>query len=392
MRVVKQIIYEVDAESEAFEKARKKLGPEAVVLSSVPVKRGGFLGLFKKRKYIVTAGILEDDEAQEKLEQGKRDRLIAFQKLLEGTSAASFDVALNKDSNNFSDVLELSNEAVALSHKPIEEKDRYNQKQSSETLALLGSDNIYEGLLQSGFDSLIAMEIVKEYANIKEDKPLYEFLADHTLVTGKDFISALGGKRAMFIGPTGVGKTTTIAKLAAIFALWHKRKVLLLGADTYRIAAVEQLRTYAGILEVPMEVVSNAGDVERALSNHDAEIVLADLPGGSQNDLLRLEEYRKVYEALRPDCVHLLIAANLSYPTMADVMEKLNVVPYNAIIFTKLDEAPSLGSLFRLIKTYKVPLSYITTGQDVPRDIEVALPLRLARLALGLETLRQTRV
>lgn len=78
MRVVKQIIYEVDAESEAFEKARKKLGPEAVVLSSVPVKRGGFLGLFKKRKYIVTAGILEDDEAQEKLEQGKRDRLIAF--------------------------------------------------------------------------------------------------------------------------------------------------------------------------------------------------------------------------------------------------------------------------------------------------------------------------
>ena len=392
MRVVKQIIYEVDAESEAFEKARKKLGPEAVVLSSVPVKRGGFLGLFKKRKYIVTAGILEDDEAQEKLEQGKRDRLIAFQKLLEGTSTASFDVALNKNSNNFSDVLELSNEAVTLSHKPIEEKDRYNQKQSSETLAPLGSDNIYEGLLQSGFDSLIAMEIVKEYANVKEDKPLYEFLADHTLVTGKDFISALGGKRAMFIGPTGVGKTTTIAKLAAIFALWHKRKVLLLGADTYRIAAVEQLRTYAGILEVPMEVVSNAGDVERALSNHDAEIVLADLPGGSQNDLLRLEEYRKVYEALRPDCVHLLIAANLSYPTMADVMEKLNVVPYNAIIFTKLDEAPSLGSLFRLIKTYKVPLSYITTGQDVPRDIEVALPLRLARLALGLETLRQTRV
>jgi len=73
-------------------------------------------------------------------------------------------------------------------------------------------------------------------------------------------------------------------------------------------------------------------------------------------------------------------------------MEKLNVVPYNAIIFTKLDEAPSLGSLFRLIKTYKVPLSYITTGQDVPRDIEVALPLRLARLTLGLETLKQTGV
>ena len=196
----------------------------------------------------------------------------------------------------------------------------------------------------------------------------------------------------MFIGPTGVGKTTTIAKLAAVFALWHQKKVLLLGADTYRIAAVEQLRTYAGILEVPMEVVSNASDVEKALSSHDAEIVLADLPGGSQNDILRLEEYRKVYDALHPDCVHLLIAANLSYPTMSDVMEKLNVVHYNAIIFTKLDETTSLGSLFRLIKSYNVPLSYITTGQDVPRDVEVAVPIRLARLALGLETLKQTGV
>jgi len=392
MRVVKQIIYEVDAEHEAFEKARKKLGPEAVVLSSVPVKRGGFLGLFKKRKYIVTAGILEDDEGQERFDQGKRDRLLAFQKLLEGTSTNSFDESSNQKSNDFSDVLELSNEAVALSHKPIEAREGYYQKLSPEPLAQIGKDKICEALLQCGFDPLITMEIAKEYANIRGDRSLDEFLADHISVTGKDFISALGGKKAMFIGPTGVGKTTTIAKLAAVFALWHQKKVLLLGADTYRIAAVEQLRTYASILEVPMEVVSNASDVEKALSSHDAEIVLADLPGGSQNDILRLEEYRKVYDALHPDCVHLLIAANLSYPTMADVMEKLNVVHYNAIIFTKLDETTSLGSLFRLIKSYNVPLSYITTGQDVPRDVEVAVPIRLARLALGLETLKQTGV
>ncbi len=392
MRVVKQIIYEVDAEHEAFEKARKKLGPEAVVLSSVPVKRGGFLGLFKKRKYIVTAGILEDDEGQERFDQGKRDRLLAFQKLLEGTSTNSFDESSNQKSNDFSDVLELSNEAVALLHKPIEANGGYYQKLSPEPLAQIGKDKICKALLQCGFDPLIAMEMAKEYANIRGDRSLDEFLAGHISVTGKDFISALGGKKAMFIGPTGVGKTTTIAKLAAVFALWHQKKVLLLGADTYRIAAVEQLRTYASILEVPMEVVSNASDVEKALSSHDAEIVLADLPGGSQNDILRLEEYRKVYDALHPDCVHLLIAANLSYPTMADVMEKLNVVHYNAIIFTKLDETTSLGSLFRLIKSYNVPLSYITTGQDVPRDVEVAVPIRLARLALGLETLKQTGV
>jgi len=388
MRVVKQIIYEVDTEQEAFEKARKKLGPEAVVLSSVPVRRGGFLGLFKRKKYIVTAGILEEKESVQRFERDKHERLIAFQKLLSESSGDDKDEtpAVKEDT----DVLEISNEALSLSLKGNKEKKVNSSPQNSTALSApneIGERHICETLLQVGFDPLIAMEMASEYLKKGKNKKLDEFLAESISVTGNDFISALGGKRAMFIGPTGVGKTTTIAKLAAIFALWHQKKVLLLGADTYRIAAVEQLRTYANILEVPMEVVSNKEEIEKALGRHDAEIVLADLPGRNQKDIARLEEYRKVYEALHPDCVHLLIAANSSYETMVDVVEKLKIVPYNAVIFTKVDETTFLSNIFKLIKSYNIPLSYITTGQDVPRDIEIGSPGRLARLVLRLESI-----
>ena len=106
-------------------------------------------------------------------------------------------------------------------------------------------------------------------------------MAESIPVAGNDFISALGEKGNVHRSH-GCGKTTTIAKLAAIFALWHQKKVLLLGADTYRIAAVEQLRTYASILEVPMEVVSSSSEIEKALNKHNAEIILVDLPGRSQ--------------------------------------------------------------------------------------------------------------
>ncbi|KRT35627.1 DEAD/DEAH box helicase family protein [Acetomicrobium hydrogeniformans] len=393
MRVVKQIIYEVDTEQEAFEKARKKLGPEAVVLSSVPIRRGGFLGLFKKKKYIVTAGILEEEENIQRHERDEHERLIAFQKLLSEFSGDDKDVAPAAKENT--DVLEISNEALNLSlegHKGKEVNSSFQENIILSAPNEIGERQICETLLQVGFDPLMAMEIASEYLRKGRNKKLDDFLAESISVTGSDFISALGGKRAMFVGPTGVGKTTTIAKLAAIFALWHQKKVLLLGADTYRIAAVEQLRTYASILEVPMEVVSNKEEIEKALGKHDAEIVLTDLPGRNQKDFARLQEYSKVYEALRPDCVHLLIAANSSYETMVDVVEKLKIVPYNAVIFTKVDETTFLSNIFKLMKTYNIPLSYITTGQDVPSDIEIASPARLARLALRLESIETTEV
>lgn len=187
----------------------------------------------------------------------------------------------------------------------------------------------------------------------------------------------------MFVGPTGVGKTTTIAKLAAVHSLWEGRKVALATADTYRIAAVEQLRTYAKILGIPMEVAFEPKDFEGILSKHGAcDLLLLDTAGRSAKDSKKMEELKVLYDAFRPDAVHLVLAANLKYKDMLKVIDRMGVVPIRSVIFTKLDETYSFGPLLSVLEDFKFPLSFFTVGQNVPNDIEVARPERLARLIL----------
>lgn len=187
----------------------------------------------------------------------------------------------------------------------------------------------------------------------------------------------------MIVGPTGVGKTTTIAKLAAIHALWEKKNILLLTADTYRIAAVEQLRTYAKILGVPMDVVYEASEIPGILAKHGTpDLVLLDTAGRSQRDTRRLEELRGLYDAFLPDTVHLALPANMKYRDMLDVVERMGVVPLSHIIFTKLDETTTYGALLNIMLDFARPASFFTTGQNVPNDIEVASGMRLAERLL----------
>ena len=188
----------------------------------------------------------------------------------------------------------------------------------------------------------------------------------------------------MFVGPTGVGKTTTIAKLAAISALWERRKVLLLTADTYRIAAVEQLRTYAKILGVPMEVIFEPETVSEAIGKHpETDLVLLDTAGRSQKDTKRIEELASLYRAFRPDAVHLLIAANMKYRDMLDVVRKIGVVPITNLLFTKIDETSTYGALLDVVEDFERPVSFLTTGQNVPNDIEVATGARFIDILLA---------
>ncbi len=190
----------------------------------------------------------------------------------------------------------------------------------------------------------------------------------------------------MLIGPTGVGKTTTIAKLAAIHSLWERRKVLLLTADTYRIAAVEQLRTYARILGIPIEVIFESKDYDDVLARHgDAEVVFLDVAGRSQRDDRHLEEYERAHDAFKPDAVHLVLQANVAYPVIVDVVRRMSKIPISCAIFTKLDEAMTYGVLLNFCLEFGTPISFLTTGQNVPSDIEVAEPSRIAKLVMGVE-------
>ncbi len=186
------------------------------------------------------------------------------------------------------------------------------------------------------------------------------------------------------IGPTGVGKTTTIAKLAANLKLREKHRVGLITLDTYRIAAIDQLKKYATIIDAPLHVVSNYDDMREALERmREFDFVLIDTAGRSPNDTLKLNELRGFLDVARPDEVHLVLSSTGSQSCVELAISRFADVRVDKIIFTKIDEAAHVGVVLNVVHKVNKSLSYITTGQDVPDDIEVGRGKKLAQLILG---------
>ena len=186
------------------------------------------------------------------------------------------------------------------------------------------------------------------------------------------------------IGPTGVGKTTTIAKLAANLRLKDKHRVGLITLDTYRIAAVDQLKRYADIIGSPLRVVNTVDDLrDTAASMADMDFLLIDTAGRSPNDTLKLNELKSLLCAAEPDEVHLVLSATASPECLQLAISRFIDVRVDKVIFTKLDEAAHVGIVLNTLRKVNKSLSYITTGQDVPNDIEIGDGKRLSQLILG---------
>jgi flagellar biosynthesis protein FlhF len=186
------------------------------------------------------------------------------------------------------------------------------------------------------------------------------------------------------IGPTGVGKTTTLAKLAANLKLREKRRIGLITLDTYRIAAIDQLKKYADILGSPLSVVSSGEELSAAVrSMRDCEFILIDTAGRSPNDALKLSELKGLLAAAAPDEVHLVLSSTSSQKCVELAIARFGEVRVDKIIFTKLDEAAHIGVVLNVVHKVNKSLSYVTTGQNVPDDIEVGQPRRLAELILS---------
>ena len=188
------------------------------------------------------------------------------------------------------------------------------------------------------------------------------------------------------VGPTGVGKTTTIAKLAANFRLRDKRNVGLITVDTYRIAAVEQLRTYADIIDLSMQVVSTPREMREAVDRlAHLDLVLIDTAGRSPKDEVKIRELRALLAEARADEIHLVLSSVASAASLISMAERFGPAGAMALVLTKLDEASALGHLLPVARRARLPLSYLTNGQNVPDDIEPADARRLARLLLGID-------
>ncbi len=213
---------------------------------------------------------------------------------------------------------------------------------------------------------------------------------EDSIATKGDSLLAMSGSATTgapriisLIGPTGVGKTTTVAKLAAACKLRHGKRVGLITSDTYRIAAVEQLRTYAGIIGLPIKVVMSPEEMADAIESlQSMDVIIVDTAGRSQHDGKRLEELKAFISAARPDETHLVLSSTVGNRVLERTTEKFKPLSPDRVILTKLDEAVCTGHLAGLTGRLGLPLSFITVGQEVPDDIEPARADRLARVAL----------
>ena len=250
---------------------------------------------------------------------------------------------------------------------------------------------IFKQLLENDVEERIAKKLVEgihyqlkgdEYNDLKRILDiLLKKIASIIKVVAESDVPRSGPKLIAMIGPTGVGKTTSIAKLATNNKLMYRKKVGIISIDTFRIAAVEQLRTFANIAEIPLRVVYNADEIISAVSEmKDMELIYIDATGRSQKDKNRLQDIKKFLEAVRIDEVHLVMSLTSKLKDMLDITDKFGIIPFNRLLFTKLDETTNLGSVLSIITKTKKPLSYLSIGQNVPDDIEKVNPDKLARM------------
>jgi flagellar biosynthesis protein FlhF len=190
-------------------------------------------------------------------------------------------------------------------------------------------------------------------------------------------------KIIVFVGPTGVGKTTTIAKLAARATLNEGKSVGLISADTYRIAAVEQLRTYSDILNIPLHVIYQAAEVKDALGklkHHD--LIMIDTAGRSHRDDQQLHELKGLLDEIESKEIYLLLSCTTRQQDVRDILEKYKFLDDFKIIITKIDEAAAFGTLVNVPMLTHKPISFMTTGQSVPDDIEVVTVDKILNLLI----------
>jgi flagellar biosynthesis protein FlhF len=403
---------------------KEELGPEAIVLNTKKVARGGVLGALGKEMIEITAAIDEEVEiagstySPRTHPRGRSQPDDSFETVLKrsgiqvptgtsGIQSSETYEGLQKMADRFerrgpesprdlpvgakeiSEIYHLKSEVQEMKSSLTEIAHEIKYKHSPSFPEHLKT--AYATLIDNDVNENVAaelMQVVHKTLSVTQlerketiDRHVIETIAG-LITTGCMAQTKSGRSRVVvLVGPTGVGKTTTIAKLAAIHKLVNHVSVGLITADTYRIGAIEQLRTFASIADIPMEVVYRPADMTRAmkkLSKND--VVFVDTVGRSQRSKKDLAELKKFVDAAKPDEIHLVLSASTSGKALADVAERFKPLQPNHLIFSKIDEAVTFGPLFNIVQKQKLNVSYLTTGQSVPEDILPADGIKFASL------------
>ncbi|HLC26459.1 MAG TPA: flagellar biosynthesis protein FlhF [bacterium] len=385
---------EADSWQQAIRLVKEQMGPNALILSTRRMTRkGGALGLFG-RPFIEVTAALEDREDRE-----KRSR--------EGRRSSSPEEASPPPGEE--DPLRKEIEELRLSLANLRRSFRENQADNarredyfqgasllasrSETLKHPVLFELAQELKGQGVERILIQECVGQIGSSLSEAQLQvpgcarNYLAALLLklvpIGGPLQVGDGGPKAVAFVGPTGVGKTTTVAKLASHFSLLEKKQVALLTIDTFRAAAAEQLQTYSRLLGIPLDVALGPAALKKLLEKHeDKDLILIDTAGGSQRNQEHLRDLASFFQGRHTIETHLLLSATTKDGEMEETIRRFSCLPIRRLLLTKLDEASSFGNLFNQAVFAKKPLSYFTTGQKVPEDFEVASAERLIDLIL----------
>ncbi|MGG7163954.1 flagellar biosynthesis protein FlhF [Clostridium ihumii] len=386
--IIKKYIGE--SANEAISKVKQELGKDAVIISQRKIKKKGIKGLFSKKLIEVTAAIESSSESS-----APKTYSVAKQKLVEDETNIEQNLieALLKNSESNKEPIRKQDNISRETNLMSSNKNQdllFNEVKEMKNMInnLVNSTNaevnkVEEFLEEQDICKEIRNELLEKTKDINDEKERLEEIKE--LITKKIKIEPIEmNENIVFVGPTGVGKTTTIAKLAGRLALIEKKKVGLITIDTYRIGAVEQLKTYAEIMNIPFKVVFNLKDMEIAINSmDDCDVVLIDTTGRSSKNTMQISELRAYVEKANSKNINLVLSSTIKDKDVKIINEAYKVLNFNKVIITKLDETSTYGSIVNILKEVEVPISFITTGQNVPEDIECPKKDNLVNLIMG---------
>ncbi len=415
--------FQAKTEEAALELARKELGSGIVVMNVKKLKKKGLFSIFKPQQVEVTVA-LEEEEKQNFKEAVAKVSEIARQSEAAGSGQSAKTEPIQQakqvkagpepqlekpklpekkeqkiDSRQETTIEEKLSTLQNLLEKQIssvqEEEKESAEEEKKEDSNVAFFQLLYKMLLDNEIEGTYAGQLVDELdGSVKPDMPIDYLLSVVYQKMVLKFGQAKtiqpaenGPKLVYFIGPTGVGKTTTIAKIASRFSVVEKKKIVLLTADTYRIAAAEQLRTYANILDVPFRIIYTPQEIRSAIEDYAAyDYIFVDTSGHSQKNTDQRDDTIALLHAADEQAekeIYLVVSATTKYKDLLNIADTYRKLTDFRLVFTKLDETQCQGNLFNLHLHTDAPMSYVTCGQNVPDDIGEFDAQKTVKLLLG---------
>ena len=385
--------FQAASEQEALQLAKQELGKDVIITHIKKINPKGIYRLFKKPTVEITAAVDEDNLYEKKTTfQSIGAEAIRQEKQKQILTEEVHSSAIEQKLDSLQTMLEkqLKEQTPITTGATDKEENRVDEP----SVAMVCVQMIYNQLIANEVEEVYANKIIGEIEqSLKPDasvdnilSTIYQKLVLKLGQTKTLEIEEGKTKFIFFIGPTGVGKTTTIAKLASSLKLGKKAKVALFTADTYRIAAVDQLRSYATILNIPLRVIYSEAEMQEAMEDFkDYDIVLIDTAGRSHKNREQRDDIEKLIYSVPEDKreIYLVVSATTKYRDLVKITETYSEISKFNLVFTKLDETGCIGNILNVKMLTDAPLSYSTFGQNVPDDISKINPQTIAKQLLG---------